>query len=227
MAPRTGKKPKPAPPPSGDNPNIHPEHNSGVLTQEDKDDLFLIHLAQARQDNAALEKAMEAVRAVRKVRTRNRNLCRTDGFPLALMDEILKDEELAYHEVQERETIRLRMRGVANQPGGSLDQLDLFNDSFAASEAAEARWRGDGKLAGLRAADNSVEEMDRRGVPPEWRQAWMEEWGEGQQRLARAFATKNRIEGKPDPAAPEPAAEGEQTQGPDEASDAAAEEQPA
>lgn len=205
MAPRAGKKKTPpltppsqtAPPPSSD-------HNQGPLTQSDLDDLFLVHLAQARQDNDALEKAQEIVRGVRKARTRNRVLCRTDGFPLTELDVILADELLPRHEVEEREDKRLRMRGVASQPGGSLEQQDLFSDSFAKAERDETYWRGHGLTHGLRGLD---QDPDKYEVPPERRQMWLEEWHEGQKRLAKAWETKARIEGGGSPpAAPAPAA---------------------
>lgn len=201
MAPRAGKKKTPpstpppptAPPPSSD-------HNQGPLTQDDLDDLFLVHLAQARQDNDALEKAQEIVRGVRKARTRNRVLCRTDGFPLTELDVILADELLPRHEVEEREDKRLRMRGVASQPGGSLEQQDLFSDSFAKAERDETYWRGHGLTHGLRGLD---QDPDKYEVPPERRQMWLEEWHEGQKRLAKAWETKARIEGgAPAPAKP-------------------------
>lgn len=151
-----------------------------------------MHLAQARQDNDALDKAMELVRGVRKARTRNRVLCRTDGFPLSELDVILDDELLPRHEVEEREEKRLRMRGVASQPGGSLEQQDLFADSFAKAERDENYWRGHGLTHGLRGLD---QDPDKYEVPPERRQMWLEEWHEGQKRLAKAWQTKARIEG--------------------------------
>lgn len=196
MAPRTGRKPPPpADPPATPPPSDH--NQQGPLTQEDLDDLFLVHLAQARKDNDTIEKAKEALRAVQKIRTRNRNLCKTDGFPLKALDEILKDELANPSEVREFEDKRARMRGLANQPGGSLEQMDLFNDSFAQKERDEADWRGHGYTAGLRGLDNDVDTLNRLGVPAEFRQAWMDAWHEGQKRLAKAHATKMRIEGKP------------------------------
>lgn len=199
MAARAGKKTPPAsPPPPPANP---PTHNQGPLTQADLDDLFLVHLAQARQDDDALEKAMEIVRGVRKGRTRNRTLCRTDGFPLTELDRILEDELLPRHEVEEREEKRLRMRGVASQPGGSMDQQDLFGDSFAQKEKDERYWRGHGLTAGLRGLE---QDPSKHEVPPEWTQMWLEEWHEGQKRLAKAWETKARIEGGGAPPAPEP-----------------------
>lgn len=194
MAPRAGQK-TPPPPPS---PNPAPAgHNQGPLTQDDLDDLFIVHLAQARQDNDAVEAANEVLRGVKKKRTRNRVLCRTDGFPLTELDNILADELLPQHEVAEREAQRLRMRALANQPGGSLEPakdnlLPGFSDSFAKREQDEGYWRGHGFTAGQRGLEADVE---KHGVPPEWHQVWLTQWHEGQKRLAKAWETKQRIEG--------------------------------
>lgn len=217
MAPRAGTKQ--TTPPAANSGGNQPQ---GPLTQEDLDDLFLVHLAQARADNDALEKAMEAVRAVRKIRTRNRTLCRTDGFPLSELDSILSDEMLPRHEVEDREAKRLRMRGVAGQPGGSTEQMDLFQDSFAQREKDVAYWRGHGLMTGLRGAEN---DPAGNGVPQEHVQIWQEEWHAGQERLAKAWATKNRIEGggKPEPKAEKPAAEPAPTGGEPKPSQPAAE----
>jgi hypothetical protein len=211
MAAKAGS-PAPPPPSGNDDKNIGHNSQAGPLTQEDLDDLFLVHLAQARADNETLEKAMEAVRAVRKIRTRNRNTCRTDGFPLTELDNILADELMPRSDVEEREAKRLRMRGVAGQPGGSLEpQQDLFKDSFAKREADEAYWRGHGKMIGLRGADPDITKYD---VPGEFTQAWEEERREGTARLERAYLTKSRIEGTAEPekpAEPTPPAEGAAT----------------
>lgn len=190
MAAKAGTTPAPTPSPAP------PGHNQGPLTRDELDDLFIVHLAQARKDNDALEAAMEAVRAVRKGRTRNRELCRSDGFPLTETDSILKDELLPRHEVEDREAMRLRMRGIANQPGGNRDGGNLlpgFSDSFAQREKDEAYWRGHGLTAGLRGVEQNPEANE---VPPEWHQVWMTEWHAGQKRLAKAWETKMRIEGK-------------------------------
>lgn len=202
MASRAGSKT--TPPPAPDNrPPAAPDHNQGPLTQADLDDLFLVHLATARADNDLLEKAMETVRGVRKGRTRNRTLCRTDGFPLSELDVILADELLSRHDVEEREDKRIRMRGVAGQPGGNMEQADLFRDSFAQAEKDVAYWSGQGLTAGLRGLD---QDPTKHEVPPEHHQIWLTEWHEGQKRLAKAWETKNRIEGVvPPEKPPEPA----------------------
>lgn len=168
-------------------------HNEPTpLTAGELDDLFLVHLATARADNDTLEKAMEVIRGIKKTRTRNRNLARTDGFPLVELDSILADELLPRHEVEDREAKRLRMRGVANQPGGSLEQGDLFNDSFAQAEKDEAYWRGHGLTVGLRGLEADPVKFE---VPQEHHQTWMAERMEGQKRLAAAWETKKRLEG--------------------------------
>lgn len=174
---------------------LEPTHNQpdGPLTQKDMDDLFLIHLAQARKDNDELERAMEIVRAVKKIRKRNRNLAHTDGFILEEMDNILADEQLPRSDVERREDMRARMRGVANQPGGVLLQQDLFQRVADQTKI----WEEHGYTCGLRGAD---QDPQVQGVPAELHQAWMAKYGEGQKRLMDAWATKHKIDGTAPPA---------------------------
>lgn len=190
MAARAGAKRK-DPPPAPENPG--PKHNQTPvgLTQDEMDDLFIVHLAQARADNDVVENAMNIVRGVKKTRTRNRTLARTDGFPLKQMDEILADELLSRHDVEEREAIRQRMRGIAQQPGGNMIQADLFRDSFAQADKDDAYWAGLGLTAGLRGLEQDPSKYE---VPQERWQLWLENWHEGQKKLAKAWETKTRIE---------------------------------
>lgn len=194
MAPRAGSKKK-APPPQAENDRVDVGGNRapspGPLTQDEMDDLFIVHLAQARADNDVVENAMNIVRGVKKTRTRNRTLARTDGFPLKQMDEILADELLSRHDVEEREAIRQRMRGIAQQPGGNMIQADLFRDSFAQADKDDAYWAGLGLTAGLRGLEQDPSKYE---VPQERWQLWLENWHEGQKKLAKAWETKTRIE---------------------------------
>jgi hypothetical protein len=207
MAPRAGtpktpkKKPdlrvvgdEGAPPPAAENPNGQLGANAppGALTQDQKDDLQLVHMARMRKDNELLENALSAVKAVRKQRTLYRAEVRGDGFPLTLMDEVLEDELLPLHEVAEREEARARIRGVANQPGGSLQQGDLFDDSFQRAEEVKKRWGDHGYTAGLRGLEQTP---DKHGVPQEHHQLWLERWSDGQARLGQAFVSKHQIDG--------------------------------
>lgn len=169
-------------------------HNQpdGPLTQKEMDDLFLIHLAQARKDNDELERAMEIVRAVKKLRKRNRNLAHTDGFILEELDNILADEQLPRSDVERREAMRSRMRGIANQPGGDLQQQDLFQRVADQTKM----WEEHGYTCGLRGAD---QDPQVQGVPAELHQAWMAKYTEGQKRLGEAFLTKHKIDGTEPP----------------------------
>lgn len=172
----------PPPPQEPERPNV---------TQEDKDDLFLVHLAQARQDNEKQEVLKNALRVFNKQRTLRRAACRADGFPLAQLDEILKDELEDAEDVAKREEARARMRGLAGVAGGSKQQ-DLFDDSFAKREAHEQKWLEHGLLVGLRGANP---DPGKYNVPPDLIQDWEAKRREGQDRLGKALATSMRMGG--------------------------------
>lgn len=175
-----------------------PEHNeNGGISQDDRDDLLITHLAQGRSDNAAMETAMEVVRGIRKRRTRNRNECETDGFSLKEFDNILADELKPRHVREEEAAIRTNMRRAANMPVLGARQLDMFavqakvaKPDNAAADLAAARQ--DGFMAGLRGDPKVVPDFIAKGLS----QPWLEEWDAGQARLAKAMDTKNRLDAK-------------------------------
>lgn len=196
MAQKAGAKPK------DDTPALDPDkgpategHNErGGLSQAQWDDLLITHLAQGRQDNDAFEAAMEVVRGVRKRRTRNRNLVETDGYLLEEFDKILKDEQKPRAKREEEAAIRTSMRRAAGMPVLGAQQTDMFAASQivpdADGPADEARARADGYEQGLRGGENVWPEW----VAPENRQAWNEEWYRGQERLAKAMATRAEVD---------------------------------
>lgn len=202
MAQKAGSKKTPPSPPNPMNGSPAPDpapldHNTPKiepppgLTLSDRDDLQLVHMANMRKANDELEAAMEIVRGVRKRRTRLRNEVSLDGFPLSLMDEMLEDELLPRHEVEEREMKRSHMRGVASQPGGAV-QGDI--EEVIQRKERDATWWGDhGYRVGLRGADFC--DPSKFDVPEEHWQVWQEQYGAGQKRLAKAWFTKSKLDG--------------------------------
>ncbi len=194
MAQRAGAKKKPDLK-VVENRVLTPDHNEVGLTAEEKADLFLVHLAQARKDNDTLEQAMEVVRGVRKVRNRNRSLCHSDGFGLKHLDEILRDEGMDRDTREKDAALRTMMRRAAGMPVLGEAQLDLFAQNTNVPDAIpdtidQTNIRLDGYNAGLRGLE---------ATPPEWvapddHQTWLEEWGRGQTRIAEAMATKKKID---------------------------------
>jgi hypothetical protein len=193
MAPKAGsKRTEKAPPPAADNPNVELGSNAGAMSDDDRQALFLKHKVQAEKDNEALEKALEIVRGVRKKRNNNRNLCRTDGFPLAYLDEILEEQGRTTAENEKDAEVRTLMRVASNLPVIGARQLDMFEHLKAAEtpegERDETYYRTQGYSAGFAGQPSAPQDL---GVPPgEPTQWWQEGWGDGQtvraQRLARA-----------------------------------------
>lgn len=183
--------PSPAPP---DHNSAKPPANDGALTADDRASLLLHHLKTARTDNAALEKAMEVVRGVRKQRNRARNLAKTDGFSLKHLDEILADETKSTTDLVQDAELRTFMRHTAAMPVTGADQLELFQavttKGDKSLEPDDAGWAGQGYAAGLRGAEG----VPPQGVPPERIQAWTGGWGEGQAKLAQGLKRAGVIE---------------------------------
>lgn len=194
MAPKAGsnnKRTPRAPPPAADNPAVELGSNGG-MSDGDKSALFTKHKVQAEKDNESLEKALEVVRGVRKKRNNNRNLCRTDGFPLKYLDEILEEQTRTSSENEKDAATRTLMRVASNLPVIGPQQLDLFAHLKAPEVAEDQRdetyYRSQGYAAGFAGQPCDPEAI---GVPPgDPTQWWQGGWGDGQtvlaQRLQRA-----------------------------------------
>jgi len=190
--------------PSARGPVATDDNEPKGLSQEERGALFLVHLKKAREDNIALEKAMEIVRGVRKQRNRNRNECKTDGFSLKYLDEILADEVKTESEKKQDAETRTFMRRTAAIPVTGDDQLDLFSrvpsltsKGDQSLDLDDAHWTGVGYAAGLRADDGTPPE----GTPPERVQAWMVGWQAGQAKIVESMKTVSDIEARRQPAA--------------------------
>lgn len=172
------------------------------LTDDQRRDLLLVHLKKAREDNGAMEKAMEAVRAVRKMRNRNRNECKTDGFSLKNLDEILADESKAQSELKQAAELRTFMRSTACLPVTGDDQMDLFDAAKtikgdASLDQDDAHWAGVAFAVALRGGDYAPA---ANGVPPERIQAWEGGIHAGIARIGSAMKSYQAIEERRVPA---------------------------
>lgn len=186
MAAKAGTK-KAAPAGAGD--------NSEAFTAEDREALFTHHLVQARKDATILEKAMEAVRGVKKARKKNREMCRMDGFALKYLDEILAEEQLSESDRVADAEMRTFMRVTANLPVIGARQLDLFSGLAPASAESgpktEADYRSMGYNAGFSATGPCVvpEEVPP-GDPAQW---WVEGWNDAQRTLGERLSKAKKI----------------------------------
>lgn len=197
--------------PSAKGPVGYDDNEPIGLTKEQREDLLLVHLAHARQDAAALERAMEGVRAVRKLRNRRRNDARTDGFSLKILDEILEDEAKDRTLLEAEAELRTFMRSTAKVPVIGKNQQDLFSfdgpttsKGDASLDQDDADWRGRGYAVGMRGGDAVLPE----GIPSEHAQAWLAGRMDGQERLAKGMKSYKEMEKKrkaPGAAAPKAA----------------------
>lgn len=161
-------------------------HN--LSEKEQQEALFLTHMEQARRDNAALEAAMVQVRAVRKVRNKNRTAMRGDGFPLEMVDRILEDEaknnrgELAKEAEKER-----WMRQLVGLPVGG--QLDMFSDKQPVMGQDDVDIESSGYAAGVR----GEEPKPPASMHPQYHQRWLKAFHDGQERAAWARSARGEI----------------------------------
>lgn len=145
------------------------------LTDQERADLLLVHLATHRRIDHELEEAMNVVRGINKRRKRHRNDVKADGFLLKYVDEVLHDEKKARHENEDDAANRTFIRRVARMPvtGGEEDQLDLFSAKTSKGDVTldgdDAHWAGVAMTIALRGGDVSAA---ANGVPPERIQAW-------------------------------------------------------
>lgn len=197
MASRAGTKA-----PASDREVNHQDNAPAPLTPEQREDLLLVHLAHARDDARTLEKAMEAVRAVRKLRNRRRNNCRTDGFSLKELDAILEDEAKDRLTLETEAELRTFMRMTAGVPVVGPGQLDLFDFGGTTTKGDpnldkdDAYYRSLGYAAGLRGEEAVAPDY----VAPEFHQAFLGGRMDGQERLARGMKSYQEIEARRAPA---------------------------
>jgi len=182
---------------AGKPPIVNPpaDHNAKPLTDDQRDALYLTHVDQARKDNAALEKAMEGVRAVRKVRTRNRTLCRTDGFPLEKLDRNLKREEMDWDELVKLAAVEAQMDRAQGLPTTGTEQLDLFGVPRT-STGEPSLDRDDNWFAalGYRAGKMGADQAVPDSVPPQHRAAYEQGYGDGQKAVVAAWEIRKELE---------------------------------
>lgn len=156
------------------------------LTDDQKKALFLYHLDNCRKQNAALETAMEAVRAVRKLRNRIRHEAHGDGFPLKKIDEILFKEGLSQKDLEVEAELFHWMDKAAGVPVGG--QLELFAKTPVETKDA-LDWEAEGFRAGLRGHDATLPEA----VPPRFHQSWLKGRMKGQEELAWGLSEAGHI----------------------------------
>lgn len=191
--------------------------------------LFRHHLAQARADSASLEQAMEVVRGVRKRRNRNRNECRTDGFPLEILDRILRRESMTTADLEAEAEVEGFMLDAAALPvpGYVLKQGELFG------VRDENWWKSEGYRRGLNGQDQAYPGE----MPPEFRTAFTAGYSSGQEDMAESKKLFQRIADRakgdeplltnPEPEVqPEPEGEPAAAEGEGEETDDAGEAQP-
>ena len=175
MAPRAGAKPKKT-----------PEQPSGIghnLSPDERETIFVRHMAKIRAHVAAIDKAKEVVKSLQKTYTVDRNACKLDGFPLAIVDEILEDEAKTRADLAAYEESRRFMRGSVGLFSGA--QIDLFA-SLTPDARSEAEWGEMGYNAGIKGEPGTPP----KDMPREFDQTWLKRWGAAQEKLAWALSDK-------------------------------------
>lgn len=161
--------------------------NVGLTELEQREALFLSHLAACRIGNKNLADIMEQVKVIRSARTKARNLAREEGFPLAKIDDILKKEGMSQKDLQAEADLFRWMDQMAGLPVGG--QADMFKATPAEVKDG-VDYEAEGYRAGIRAAEPNPR---LHMVPPRFDQEWLKGYHAGQERNAWAMSEKGKI----------------------------------
>lgn len=195
MAPR---KPKPqsqsdqikaqsAPPPVARKDDGTPKNN--LLAVREAEGLGLIGLLSAlRPLIADVDAASAIVKTKREAVNKRLDQGVAEGYPKGLVRKMLKDTAVTGDRKNLREEweMEVRFREYVGLPAMTQTDLEARMPDAAKDEQD---WRGAGFAAGLRG--DSCDPVGA-GVPPRFHQAYMEDWGTGQQRLAMSLSKPDR-----------------------------------
>lgn len=179
MAPRAAKAPL-------NDPRLEPGNNSGTLTEEEREALWLAHLDKIRGRQGDVDRAMNTVKEIRKTLNKVRNEAKADGFPLHVVDRILKDEGRSRGDLRLEAEQERWMRERAGLPVGGQGEL------FTATPAAvmdELDAEAEGYRAGIRGDGPEVPKK----IDPSLHQAWLKGRQAGQERNAWALSESGKI----------------------------------
>lgn len=137
-------------------------------------------MANLRTATAEVEKAQAVVKEKRDVVNSILDQAQAAGFKKGEVRELLKDTAVkgTRKDLREAEERRVRFREYLGLPVGT--QPDLL-ERMPDGAMDELDWRGHGYTAGLR-GDSC--DPKAASVPDRFHQAWMEEWGRGQEKIA-------------------------------------------
>lgn len=172
--------------------------NSRALKEAQQAQL-LSYIAKLRAQQIPIDEAKAVLAEAKAQYDETMRLAGVAGFKKFELKELLEDLGAKRRDLSDQEQRRTEFRNWLGLPAGKSDeQLDL-EARMPATARDEAFWRGDGYTAGLR-GDVCKPPTDT-GVHA---QAWMEEWGRGQAKLAMSLNPKPAI-------APPPTEEREKT----------------
>lgn len=215
-APRANTKPAPvqAKPPTAANEALTDDEIRSASYQK------LVDIC--RQDNAQLERLQAAVKAFNKTRSTNRNTIAKAGYPLHLVDRILKEEVMSRRDLQAEADLEAWMRAQHGLPVARTEQQLELDLKATDTDRDLAYWSDDGYAAGVQGRECKPP----AGIHPSFIATWTDQWGEGQKERAWALAaptpkteakTPKAKPPKPTAAAPTPESEPKK-EGDDEAS---------
>jgi hypothetical protein len=168
----------------GDGRPLTPGDNSRAIKEAQQAQL-LSYIARLRAQQIPIDEAKAVLAEAKAQYDETMRLAGVAGFKKFELKELLEDLGAKRRDLTDQEQRRTEFRNWLGLPAGKSDeQLDL-EARMPATARDEAFWRGDGYTAGLR-GDVCQPPADT-GVHG---QAWMEEWGRGQAKLALSLSPK-------------------------------------
>jgi hypothetical protein len=158
-------------------------HNSGI-TAEQKEAVYRVRMAAVRRTKADVDRALAAVKAVRKHYTTARNEFKRDtGIELQDLDFILRRAELTRGDIGKRQDDVNYMLEMEGLPVGGQSSMFAAFDKRPTLIRDQSDWEAEGRRAYNRGA-----ERDPVNVPGEFHQAWLTGYAAEEERTIWAMA---------------------------------------
>jgi hypothetical protein len=158
------------------------------LTDEEREALYLKHLNACEEQDEILADATAGMKLIRSARNKTRNAAQNDGFPLAMLDRVLKKRRAtSQRQLEVDAELEHWMNTKAGVPVGG--QYEMFAKTPAEVKDA-LDYENEGRRMGL--AGKPCEAPF--GMHPRFKGDFDKGWMDGQKRLVESGAVVTKLE---------------------------------